>query len=511
MTPVRIALIYFSLATLWILLSDRLLFGWVADDSTSFLFWQTAKGWLFVGISSVLIYFLAAKLSGASARQLEMKRRHLNLLRRKAYTDYLTGLPNRRFGLRRARRMIRQAERVGSGFGMVLLDVDDFKRVNDNFDQRAGDELIVAVARRLERQLETGEQLIRQGGDEFMLLCAGVEGRHRIGRRVTTLQDSLAKPFELQGMELNITASAGIACYPEDGATLPELTRNSDLALHQSKRYKNCCTFYSPAFAETLLHRFDLQQRLSDALEQEALTVHFQPIYDTRLGRYTGAEALVRWPADDGAIPPSEFIPVAEQTGQVRTLGNFVLKRAFSQSAALMKELGVPLTIAVNISPVHFAGGRIVRDVEQALASTGIDPRSVILEITEGVLLNNVHEVSEWLHRLIALGVSISMDDFGQGYSSLSYLRDHPFRYLKIDRSFIQTLEHSPKDRALVEASVTMARALELKVVAEGVETEGQKAILRELDVDYLQGFLLARPMPAEDYRRLLQAESRKA
>ncbi|WP_051235676.1 putative bifunctional diguanylate cyclase/phosphodiesterase [Marinimicrobium agarilyticum] len=511
MTPVRIALIYLSLASLWILLSDRLLFGWVAADSTSFLFWQTAKGWLFVGASSVIIYFLAERLNRALARQLEMKRRHLNVLRRKAYTDYLTGLPNRRFGLRTARRMIRRAEERGSGFGMILLDVDDFKRINDNLDQNAGDDLIVAVALRLQRQLQTGEHLIRQGGDEFMLLCAGIEGRHRIGQRVSAFLDSLAEPFELQGMELNISASAGIACYPEDGGQLSELTRNADLALHQSKRYKNCFNFYQPAFAETLLHRFDLQQRLSDALESEALTVYFQPIYDTVLRRCTGAEALVRWPTEDGFIPPSEFIPVAEQTGQIRAVGIFVLNRAFTHTVALMKTLDVSLTISVNVSPKHFVEGRIVRDVEQALASTGIDPRCVILEITEGVLLNNVHDVSEWLHRLIALGVSISMDDFGQGYSSLSYLRDHPFRYLKIDRSFIQTMERSPKDRALVEASFRMARALELKVVAEGVETEGQQTALRDIGVDYLQGFLLSRPLPADDYQALLQTEYRKA
>ncbi len=511
MTPVRIALIYLSLASLWILLSDRLLFGWVADNSSSFLFWQTTKGWLFVGASAVIIYFLAARLNWALARQLEMKRRHLNLLRRKAYTDYLTGLPNRRFGLRTARRMIQRAEGRGSGFGMILLDVDDFKRVNDNLDHRAGDELIVAIGQRLQRQLESGEQLVRQGGDEFMLLCAGVEGRHRLAQRVSTFLDSLAKPFELQGMEVNISASAGIACYPEDGRQLSQLTRNADLALHQSKRYKNCFNFYQPAFAETLLHRFDLQQRLNDTLEREALTVYFQPIYDTVLRRCIGAEALVRWPDDEGFIPPSEFIPIAEQTGQVRAIGIFVLMRAFTHSVALMKELGVSLTISVNISPKHFVNGRVVRDVEQAIASTGIDPRCVILEITEGVLLDNVHDVSEWLNRLVALGVSLSMDDFGQGYSSLSYLRDHPFRYLKIDRNFIQTLERSPKDRALVEACVTMARALELQVVAEGVETEGQQTALREIGVDYLQGFLLARPLPADDYRRFLQTEYGKA
>lgn len=504
MTPVRIALIYFGIASLWILLSDRLLFGWVADDSSSFLFWQTAKGWLFVVVSSLIIYLLAFRLNWALSRQLDLKRRHLSLIRRKAYTDYLTGLPNRRHGQRAMRRLVRQAERSGYGFCLMLLDLDDIKQVNDNLGHRTGDELIAALARRLESQLGPGEQLIHQVGDEFLLLCAGAEGRHRVAARAGRVLEAVSQPLTLRECTVTITTSVGIACYPEDGTELAVLMRSADLALHHSKRYKNCFNFYQTEFANSLQLRFDLQQRLRDALGDEQLTVYFQPIYDLARERFAGAEALVRWPTEQGFISPAEFVPVAEQSGLIRQLSYWVYERAFRETVRLQHDTGLPLTISVNVSPKQFFNAGIVDDLEALLASTGIDPGSVILEITEGVLLSNVMETSDALRQLIERGFVLSMDDFGQGYSSLNYLRQHPFRYLKIDRSFIQGMETSDQDRALVAASVAMARALQLKVVAEGVETWHQRETLAGMEVDYLQGFHLARPMPAEDYRRLL-------
>ncbi|WP_081665874.1 bifunctional diguanylate cyclase/phosphodiesterase [Marinimicrobium sp. LS-A18] len=504
MTPVRIALIYLALASLWILLSDRVLYWLVAADSTSFLFWQTTKGWLFVIASSVIIYLLAYRLNWALSRQLDLKRRHLSLVRRKAYTDYLTGLPNRRFGLRVMRRLLGQAERSGKGFCVILVDLDDFKQVNDSLGHRAGDQLIVALAERLKAQLGPGEHLVRQGGDEFLMMCAGTESRHRVAARAGALLETLTEPVTLDGMELTVTASAGVACYPDDGQQLLGLMRSVDLALHHSKKYKHCFNFYQPEMATSLQHRFDLQQKLREALEEDGLEVFFQPVYEPVEGRCTGSEALVRWRTAEGFISPADFIPVAEQSGQIRKLGMMVLRKAFSRTVELIRESGQPLTISVNVSPKQFVHGYIVTDLQQALHESGIDPQCVILEITEGVLLNNVIEAAEVLNQLTDLGVAISMDDFGQGYSSLSYLRQHPFSYLKIDRSFVQGMDQSRQDRALVEASVAMAQALNLKVVAEGVETQTQSLALEGLGVDYLQGFWLARPMPGDEYRTLV-------
>ncbi len=511
MTPVRIALIYLTLASLWILLSDRVLYWAVAADSASFLFWQTTKGWLFVIASSLIIYLLAYRLSWALSRQLDLKRRHLLLVRRKAYTDYLTGLPNRRFGLRVMRRLLAQAERSERGFCAILFDLDDFKQVNDSLGHHVGDLLIVALGQRLDAQLGPGEHLVRQGGDEFLLMCAGTESRHQVAARAGALLETLSEPITLEGLELTITASAGVACYPEDGEQLSGLMRSVDLALHHSKKYKNCFNFYQPAMANNLQHRFDLQQSLREALDKEELEVFFQPVYDPIEGCCTGAEALVRWRTDEGFISPADFIPVAENSGQIRKLGMMVLEKALRETVTLMRDSGQSLTISVNVSPKQFVHGYIVNDLQQALYESGIDPRTVILEITEGVLLNNIIEATEVLKQLTELGVAISMDDFGQGYSSLSYLRQHPFSYLKIDRSFVQGMDQSSQDRALVEASVAMAKALNLKVVAEGVETETQSLALEGLGVDYLQGFWLARPMPAKEYRELILQQTVRA
>ncbi len=508
MTPVRIALIYLGLASLWILLSDRILYWLVAADSSSFLFWQTTKGWLFVIASSVIIYLLAYRLNWALSRQLELKRRHLSLVRRKAYTDYITGLPNRRFGLRVVRRLLAQAERSDRGFCVILFDLDDFKQVNDSLGHRAGDQLIVALGQRLKAQLGPGEHLVHQGGDEFLLMCAGIEGRHRIAARAGALIESLSEPVVLEGMELTVTASAGVACYPEDGDQLSSLMRNVDLALHHSKKYKHCFNFYQPAMAKNMQHRFDLQQKLRETLDEDGLEVHFQPMYEPASGRFTGAEALVRWRTEEGFISPADFIPVAEHSGQIRKLGMMVLEKALCETVALIRASGQSLTISVNVSPKQFVHGYIVSDLRDALNFSGIDPHCVILEITEGVLLNNIIEATEALKQLTELGVAISMDDFGQGYSSLSYLRHHPFSYVKIDRSFVQGMDQSRQDRALVTASVAMAKALKLKVVAEGVETQTQSLALEKLGVDYLQGFWLARPMPAEEYRILVHQQA---
>lgn len=504
MTPIRIASIYLVVCSLWILLSDQVLFWLVGDDPTAFLFWQTAKGWLFVIGSCLLVYLLAQRLNGALIRQLDLKRRHLVQVRRKAYTDYLTGLPNRRYGLRLMRRLARQTQRSDYGFCILLLDVDDFKQINDSLGLRHGDRILMDVGQRIEQSLKPGEHLIRQGGDEFLVACTGVTSRHRMAQRTGELLEAIRQPLTVETMELVVTVSVGIACYPDDADQVATLMRSANLALNTSKRDKNCFNFYQPLMARNLQLRFDLQQRLREALDGDQLQVYFQPVYDAKNGNFSGSEALVRWPVEEGFISPAEFIPVAEQSGQIRRLGQRVLDRALLTTQALIESGGRPLSISVNVSPKQFVNGYILADVTQAIEQSGIAPSNVILEITEGVLLNNIEEASVVLHQLIALGVSISLDDFGQGYSSLSYLRQHPFSYLKIDREFIQGMVDSSQDRALVQASVAMARALQLKIVAEGVETAAQQQVLESLAVDYLQGFYLARPMPADNYRALL-------
>ncbi|MDQ2075505.1 bifunctional diguanylate cyclase/phosphodiesterase [Marinimicrobium sp. ABcell2] len=503
MTPIRIAILYFVIGALWILVSDTLLYRLV-DDPVRLTYWQSVKGWFFILASTLLLYALAQRLRTVLSRELDVKRQHLAVVRRKAYTDHLTGLPNRRFGLRAIRRLIQRAKREQKHFCVMCLDLDNFKQINDTLGHSAGDQLIQAVGKRLHAFLTEDEQLVRHGGNEFLLLCADVEHAEEIDKRAGEFVALFQEPFLIGPMPLRVTASIGVACYPEGGEGQGTLMRNADLALHHSKLYKNCFKVYESTMSRAMHYRFDLEQKMREALEENLFEVFYQPIYDPHKSCFTGAEALLRWPDDEGYISPVEFIPVAEQSGQIRALGAMVLARACHETQQLSERAGRPLSISVNVSPKQFANDHIVRDVQAALSASALDPGCLILEITEGVFLSNAAETGEILNQLMELGVSLSMDDFGQGYSSLSYLRKHPFRYLKIDKVFVQGMDSSGQDRALVEASVAMAEALNLQVVGEGVETATQQEALKELGVHYLQGFHLARPMPITDYEYFL-------
>ncbi len=503
MTPKRIAFVYFLIAGLWILFSDLTLQLLLADVAELTL-WQTIKGWVFITGSSLIVYALARRLQTQMQRELTVKRRHLAAIRRKAYTDYLTGLPNRRFGLRAIRQLIQRSRREQMQFCVLFLDLDNFKQINDTLGHSVGDQVILAVAKRLKKDLHADEQLIRQGGNEFLILCECLASQERAAERASSVLETFTAPVTIGTMPLRVTASIGVSCFPEHGASLGPLLRSADLALQHSKKYKNCFKFYQADMGKLMRYRFDLEQMLRQAVDEHQLQVYYQPIFDPAQQRFTGAEALLRWPGPEGFISPADFIPVAEQCGKIRELGAMVLMRAARETQQLSDSLGRPLNISVNVSPKQFANGHILQDLRTALDFSGIDPACVILEITEGIFLSNIIETGEVLNRTVDLGVALSMDDFGQGYSSLSYLRQHPFSYLKIDQSFIQGMDQSAQDRALVEASVAMAAALDLKVIGEGVETETQKLALTSLGVHYLQGFHLAYPMPLEDYQRFM-------
>lgn len=503
MTPKRIALVYFFIGGLWILLTDWTLQFWLTE-TVRLTHWQTLKGWVFVTGSSLIVYALARRLQTQLQHELTIKRRHLAAIRRKAYTDYLTNLPNRRFGLRAIRQLIQKSKRNQAPFCILFLDLDNFKQINDTLGHSVGDRVILAVGARLQEALGSGEQLIRHGGNEFLILCECLATQEEAAKRASEVLETFASPVTVGAMSLRVTVSIGVSCFPEHGESLGSLMRSADLALQHSKKYKNCFQFYQAGMGKAMSYRFDLEQKLRRAVDEQQMEVYYQPIFDSGLQRFTGAEALLRWPGPEGFISPADFIPVAEQCGKIRELGAMVLMRAARDTQEVSKALGRPLSISVNVSPKQFANGYILQDLRTAMDFSGIDPACVILEITEGIFLSNIIETGEVLDRTVDLGVALSMDDFGQGYSSLSYLRKHPFSYLKIDQVFVQGMDESAQDRALVEASVAMAAALELKVVGEGVETETQKLALIELGVHYLQGFYLGHPMPLEDYRRFM-------
>lgn len=502
MTPLRIAIIFLAFSLAWILLSDEVVFL-MLDDLALIQRAQTIKGWAFVVVTSLIIYFLAKRLQSALVREIDNKKRHLVQLRRKAYTDYLTNLPNRRMGLRKLRQLVHQHR----PFSLFFIDLDNFKQINDSLGHELGDQVIASIANSLGEQMGAQQYLIRHGGDEFLVILEDLIDADKVSALADRLMQVFALPVVQGELSLRVTASIGIAQFPRDGESVGMLMRSAHLALHYSKKYKNCFRLYHDTMSQAVSYRFDLDQRLRQAMVDGEFQVYYQPIFDPSDGRITGAEALLRWPSPEGFISPAEFIPVAESGGHIRALGAMVLRRACEDCHSLSQMLGRPLSISINVSPMQFVDGHIFNDLSEVLRDIGISPSQVVLEITEGVFLNQVIETGEALVQLVAMGVQLSMDDFGQGYSSLSYLRKHPFTYLKIDQLFVQGMEDSDQDLALVEASIAMGKALNIKTVAEGVETREQLALLRRLNVDFVQGFYLARPMPLAEYQAKLEAE----
>ena len=420
--------------------------------------------------------------------------------------DALTGLPNRALLSERLQTASdRQAD--GKALAVLFVDLDDFKGVNDTGGHARGDELLVLVARRLESAVRDGDLVARLGGDEFAILLERTEDRTAavdVARRVLA---ELRRPFELEDRQVVISASVGVAVRDAaDDPTGPhELLSRADLAMYVAKRRgKSQYEVFDPAMHAALVSRLELESELQQAVHDGQLVLHYQPILSLEDERPLGAEVLVRWQHPTrGLVPPDEFIPLAESTGLVVPLGEWVLRQACEQMAR-WNELRPehPLYLSVNVSPRQLRSG-IAATVADALEQSGLDPRQLVLEVTETAFVDDDADVDP-LHELRALGVRIAVDDFGTGYSSLNYLRRLPVDVVKIDRSFVRELTHGSDDEALVDAIVGLCRALGMVVIAEGVETAGEASVLRGLGVPAAQGFLFARPAAARDLHGLL-------
>jgi diguanylate cyclase (GGDEF)-like protein/PAS domain S-box-containing protein len=424
-----------------------------------------------------------------------------------AYHDSLTGLGNRLLFRERIELAAAQARRSEKPFGVLFLDLDHFKRINDTFGHSEGDRLLQGVADRLVRSVrdtdlvarpEAPPAISRLGGDEFTVLLAEVVDVRDLAKVARRLLEQLRRPFLLGGHEVVITGSVGIAAFPADGDDADTLLRNADAAMYHAKEAgRNNYQFYAASMNAVALQRLILENRLRLAIERELLQVHYQPKLAADGRTVVGIEALARWTdAELGTVPPSTFIQIAEETGMIDTLGALVLQRSCADRMRLGREGLPPVPVCVNLSPLQFRTGGVVERVERTLAETGLEPRWLELEITESMLLRDEQVVVEALHALRARGVRVAVDDFGTGYSSLSYLRTLPVDSLKIDRSFIQGVSASADDAALTAAIVSMGHALRLSVVAEGVEHSEQHALLARWGCDELQGFLFAHPMP---------------
>ena len=453
---------------------------------------------------------IAYQMAG-SVTDVTERKRHEEQIAALARHDQLTGLANRFLLAERLAEALPAAREAGRQVALVFIDLDRFKDINDSLGHRLGDHLLQAVAERLRGGVREGETLARQGGDEFIVLLPGIAGREAAEARARALLDLLEAPFRTDGNHLHVGASLGLSLFPDDAADTEQLLRNADTAMYAAKRQGGgTVCWHTPEMKERVLHRASMEARLRRAIEQEQFALHYQPQFETATGRLIGAEALLRWRDGEEWIAPDRFIPVAEETGLIVPIGDWVLENAIACVGRW--HATQPLRMAINLSPRQFWSGDLLARVLAVIERHGVDAGQLELEITESMLLQADGEHVAVLHALRARGVRLSLDDFGTGYSSLSYLHRLPFTSLKIDRSFVGALfdgaGNYSEGAALIPAIIAMAHSLDLEVVAEGVETSAQLVMLRDLDCDLHQGYLSGRPMAEDDFAsRLLAAE----
>ena len=438
-----------------------------------------------------------------------------------AYYDILTGLPNRQQFVREAGGAMRTAKESGHMMALLYLDLDRFKRINDNLGHAVGDALLKTVARRLEQSTRTFDPLsppdasqqfgharvARLGGDEFVMLLTGLTDETQTGAVANRIRQSLGEPLDCGGHRLVVTPSIGIALYPQDGTDIEDLLVKADMAMYQAKdQGRNGYAFYGHSMAVRSLGRLELENDLRSAFQQGDFQIYYQPKIELSSGAIIGVEALLRWHhAERGWIAPDVFIPVAEETGLIAELGDWVIREACKQLNTWASEGLGYLSIAVNVSVQQFARADFVESVLRALWQYGVKPEQLELEITESLLMRNVDDTTACMKRFRAAGVTLSIDDFGTGYSSLGYLRQFPVDALKIDRSFVKDLHTSDDDAAICAAIIAMARELKLKVIAEGVANVEQLEFLRRHRCDQAQGYLISKPVPVADLEKLLR------
>lgn len=434
-------------------------------------------------------------------RDITEQHKAAKIIRHHAYYDTLTSLPNRFLALDRLSQLLNEAQRKNEKTAVLFLDLDDFKKVNDTLGHEVGDKILKESAHRLNQVVRKEDTVGRLGGDEFIVILRGLNEGGNALTITKNLLNAFRNPFKIDGRELILTLSIGIAIYPDNGTESTDLLRNADLAMYQAKALgRNTYSFFTQKMNITMIRRLAVEEQMHGAIERNEFEVYYQPQIDLRNNSIIGAEALLRWenPAL-GNITPDEFIPIAEHTGLIVPIGHFVVKEALDFLSKWQKSQQTNYIMAVNLSPRQFRETELLNFVKNSLEEANITANCLELEITEGVLMVGQSYIDDALQGLTEMGVNLSMDDFGTGYSSLSYLRQYDFDVLKIDRSFIQGITEKQADLSLVKATISMAHSLGLTVVAEGVETKEQVALLTELNCDYLQGYYFSKPVQGED------------
>jgi len=431
-------------------------------------------------------------------------------IKKLALFDSLTNLPNRALSMDRLTQALNESQHDKSKVAVLFLDLDNFKIVNDTLGHDIGDKLLVQTSDRLRSVVRSSDTVGRLGGDEFVIILGKIADEADVAHIVEKLFDQIRTTFNIDGRDMVLSTSVGISIYPDDGDNRSELLRKADSAMYHSKSSgRNTYSFFTEAMNRDVLRRAAIEEQMNGALSRGEFEVFYQPQIDLACDRIMGAEALLRWHNPTlGSVSPKEFIPIAEQSGLIVPIGQYVLAEALNMTSHWQKEHDPEFRIAVNLSPCQFRDPHLVNDTNEAIQEAGISYHHLELEITEGVLMDRYSGIDNALAELKNLGVNIAMDDFGTGYSSLNNLRIYPFDTVKIDRSFVNDIAVDSSARALINAAICMAHSLNLKVVAEGVETEEQFVHLKELCCDYAQGYFFSKPVSETALTGMLEARN---
>jgi diguanylate cyclase (GGDEF)-like protein len=453
------------------------------------------------GLLRALRYAIERKTMESAALAMARQMAH------SAEHDFLTGLPNRMLLNDRVGQAIALARRHTRKVAVLFLDLDGFKHINDSLGHPVGDKLLQSVAKRLVDCIRGSDSVSRQGGDEFVVLLLDLEHAEDAAVTARRMLETVALPHCIDQHDLHVTASIGVSVYPDDGLDADTLIKNADTAMYQAKENgRRSFQFFKPAMNVRAVERQFIEEGLRRALERRELVLHYQPKVNLMTGAIAGAEALLRWTHPTrGPIAPADFIPVAEECGLILPIGAWVLREACAQARTWMNA-GLPVTsMAVNVSAMEFRDKNFLDGLFAILRETGLDPRFLELELTESVLMKRAEFTASILQTLRKRGVQVAVDDFGTGYSSLSYLRKFPVDALKIDQSFVRQISTSGDDTTIVKAVIGMARSLKLRVIAEGVETLEEVAFLRAYRCEEAQGYYFSRPVPPQQFARLLK------